>query len=167
MAYAMGLGLWAGTHHAIAQGFIRHFDAEQLAKPGAAVSVREVAGGYLLFCSQVSADGTNRTRPFTRLLNAEGMQMSEQEFFAGVQRHYVPGNIDPFATCSDGSFAVAMFDISGGFDMGISLFKFNQQGDTIATRSTMRFPPQDSMFVNVHHTRQCVCLLYTSPSPRD
>ncbi len=152
----LGLGLWAGTRHAAAQGFIRHFDLEQNGYPGAVLSVKEVSAGYLLFCSQVSADGTNRTHPVTRLLNAEGMQISEQVFFAGVPRHYVPGNVDPIATCADGNFAVAMFDQALGFDLGISLFRYDQQGDTLSTHSVLRYPIEDSMVVNMHHLRQCM-----------
>jgi len=154
-AITIGLGLLAGPNRGQAQGFIRHFDAEQAGKPGAIFSVREVPGGYLLFCSQVSNDGTNRTRLRIRAMDEIGSQQYEQEFFTGFQRHYVSGPVDPIANRADGNFAVPIFDISEGFDIRTSLFFMNVVGDTVATHVVLAYPIEDSVLVTPSQARPC------------
>ncbi len=154
-AYVLGLGLLAQTQFASGQGFIRNFDLEQGGKPGAGLAIREVIGGYLLFCEQVSADGTNRTRLVTRLLSSEGVQLSSQEICSTEARHYLLGPIDALASRSDGNFSASVFDISEGFDMGTTLFTFDTSGDTLYTHPVLRYPPLDSVVATPSQIRQC------------
>ncbi len=158
LAHLMALGIWTWALQVPAQGFIKHFDLEQNGRGGRALSVREVPGGFLLFCQQQSDDGTANDHLFTRLLDGSGTQVIEREFCVGVDREFLLGTIpfDPVATCSDGNFAAAVWTFGEDYGTGIRLFTFNENGDTVSTRSVTHYAYSDSVSLGCDQMRQCL-----------
>lgn len=148
MAFIVGLCLWAGAHNAMAQpGFIKHFDAEQQGRGATGKAIREVPDGYLFFCDQITDDGSGQTHIHMRRLDAAGEQISVEDLFSENPRQSNYGFMDPVCRMASGYFAVPVIDNTNGYDRGIFIYVFDQQGDTVLTYHPLQCHTPDSVVI--------------------
>lgn len=144
----------AGSNWASGQGgFIIHLDDLQAGRAGAAVSVREVGSGYLLFSGQFSQEFPTKPHIYLRNLNPNGLVQQEHEYLIGVDRGFDIGYIDAVATVDNDTFA-AIIDEGRDFASRKMFYRFNSLGDTIERRILMAYPEVDSIAQAIRQLRR-------------
>ena len=135
-------------------GFIIHLNAVQAGRSGTGSSVREVEGGYLVFCRQFSQQFPGDQHVYARKLDASGALMEEHEYLVGDQRDFSFGSLDPIT--SDQNGAVFVSAVVEGFDYAgaTSLYTFDAFGDTLSRKFLMAWPTSDSVSHAVRQTRR-------------
>lgn len=119
LGVAIAIAVLAGSAKAPGQnGFNVHLNALQAGRSGTGIAVREVPGGYLVFCRQFSHDGTGKQHMFTRRLNGTGALVNENEYTYGDNRHITFGYLDAVADNPDGTHTAAVTEAG---DMVIQL----------------------------------------------
>lgn len=103
--------------------------------PAAGLSVKEVAGGYLIFSNQRGLSNTPQD-PFITFYDSAGEVVWEQDYV--VPRYSNYGLSDPVCRVPDGGFAsgVSVFGLSSAID-SLFLWRFDANGDTLFTRFLM------------------------------
>ncbi|MEX1132450.1 MAG: hypothetical protein WEC15_04425, partial [Flavobacteriales bacterium] len=135
------------------EGFIVHYNEVQAGKNGTGGSVREVDGGYLLFCRQLSQQFPADQHVYVRRLGLTGTLLNEHEYLMGEQRDFSFGSIDPVTDELGGyivSSVVEGYDYSGT----TSLYKFDLLGDTLSRKFLVGWPASDSVTHGIRQTRR-------------
>jgi hypothetical protein len=156
----MGLGLLAGTHDSLAQaGWLIDQDSiQQSVLSGSGRSVREVDGGYLLFCGQVSPSGSTFGHCWVRVLDAMGSTVAETEFGSDTTNQNY-GYIDPVASMYPAGY-VACLTSFYGYQNRHDLYFFSAQGDSVGSSLLWEHQTADSVIITSRSIVQCADLGY-------
>ncbi len=106
-------------------------DSLQVTGGGTGLSVREVDGGYLLFCAQISPDCSGETHLLIHKIDGAGNHLWARDYGAGA--NYGFGFSDPLSAIAGDSIYSGVTRFGPGF-MDIYFTVFDLNGDSI--RST-------------------------------
>jgi len=148
--------LLGGSLNASAQEtFLVNFDSVQAAHGAIAYAVKEVSDGYLVFGQEISHDSTAHIHVFVRKLDHSGTIVGEHEYSDDGSRHLNIAYIDPVCVDPNGGFtaSVTSFSDTSNYDNRMSIYRFGEEGDTLATHAVIQnIPPADSNSINTYRT---------------
>lgn len=141
-----------GSFAASAQGFIIHFDTLQNGRGGGGRSVREVPGGYLVFCKQTAQTPPARTHIFIRKIGLSGEFLHETEYGDHPTAQYEMGYMDPIARDPEGLHVMAFHE---GWNYGdtVYLARFDEEGVMVDRHFLYAYPAQDSIIAYIRQVR--------------
>ncbi|MCB0793872.1 MAG: hypothetical protein KDB88_03970, partial [Flavobacteriales bacterium] len=148
----------AGTLIVPAQNtFIVDFDSVQMGFNAPAYSVEELSdGGFLVGSIQKWHDGdtTGRTHVILRRTDAQGQVLHERAVHHNANRTYNNGLFG--AMVRDDTLLVSGITSYGPdpYECSLSLYWFNEDGDTVKTKELLSFGTPDSTFIQHWQTIQ-------------
>ena len=150
-----GFLLGGGMYASAQETFLINFDSIQNGHGALSTAVEEVADGYLVFGQQFSHDSTGSIHIYVRKIGLDGHFILEREYAYGDPRHFNIGYIDPVCVDPNGGFtaSVSSYSDTSSYDNRMTLYRFDEQGDTLATHELIRhIPPADSIAINTFQT---------------
>ncbi len=114
--------------------------------------MREVPGGYLVFCKQTAQTPPARTHIFIRKIGLAGEFLHETEYGDHPTAEYEMGYMDPIARDPEGLHVMTFHD---GWNYGdtVYLARFDDEGVMVDRHFLYAYPAQDSITAYIRQVR--------------